>query len=162
MADSYRLAGKIIPSRTGLASLGTPIGDRVWAFGVVTDQLANPSEKYLKVLKVSKQRFFKPSRMLPPLLWVVFALILAAVGAAAYGLWLLLTPHGTALFIVVLVLLGMMAIYASSENTYVKPVAIGIFDVLLPALLAIPLVLVSWLQLLAGRWWLSQGRAKRL
>ena len=43
-----------------------------------------------------------------------------------------------------------------------KPVAIGIFDVVLPALLAIPLVLVSWLQLGAGRWWLSLGRAKRL
>jgi NTE family protein len=162
MADSYRLAGKIIPSRAGLAGLGAPIGDRVWAFGVVTDQLANPSDKYLKVLKVSKQRFFKPSRMLPPLLWVVFALILAAVGAAAYGLWLLLTPHGTALFIVVLALLGMMAIYAASENKYVKPVAIFIFEMLLPALLAIPLVLVSGLQLLAGRWWLSQGRANRL
>jgi hypothetical protein len=100
--------------------------------------------------------------MLPPLLWVVFALILAALGAAVYGLWLLLTPHGTALFIVVLVLLGMMAIYASSENKYVKPVAILIFDVLMPLLLAIPLVLVSWLQLAAGRWWLSQGRAKNL
>ena len=44
-----------------------------------------------------------------------------------------------------------------------KPVAIAIFvDVVLPALLAIPLVLVSWLQLGAGRWWLSLGRAKRL
>jgi hypothetical protein len=53
-------------------------------------------------------------------------------------------------------------IYANSEKAFVKPVAIAIFDVVLPALLAIPLVLVSWLQLAAGKWWLSLGRAKRL
>jgi hypothetical protein len=32
----------------------------------------------------------------------------------------------------------------------------------MPALLAIPLVLISWLQLGARRWWLSLGRAKNL
>ena len=55
-----------------------------------------------------------------------------------------------------------LAIYANSEKPFVKPVAIAIFDVVLPSLLAIPLVLVSWLQLAAGRWWLSLGRANRL
>ena len=114
------------------------------------------------MLRVSKQRFLKPSRMLPAVLPVVLLLLLAAVGAAAYGLWLLLTPHGTALFIAILAALGAMAIYANSEKPFVKPVAIAIFDVVLPALLAIPLVLISWLQLGAGRWWLSLGRAKRL
>jgi hypothetical protein len=93
---------------------------------------------------------------------VVLLLALAVVGAAAWGLWLLLTPHGTALFIAGLATLVALAIYANSEKPFVKPVAIGIFDVVLPALLAIPLVLVSWLQLAAGRWWLSLGRARRL
>jgi NTE family protein len=116
----------------------------------------------LMVLRVSKQRFLKPSRMLPAVLPVVLLVLLAAVGAAAYGLWLLLTPHGTALFIAILAALGAMAIYANSEKPFVKPVAIAIFDVVLPALLAIPLVLISWLQLAAGRWWLSLGSAKRL
>jgi len=129
---------------------------------VVSEQLAQPGKKFLKVLRVSKQRFLKPSRMLPAVLPVVLLLLLAAIGAAAYGLWVLLTPHGTVLFLVGLAILIAVAIYGSSENRYVKPVAIGIFDVVLPALLAIPLVLVSWLQLAAGRWWLSLGRAKRL
>jgi hypothetical protein len=44
----------------------------------------------------------------------------------------------------------------------VKPVAIGLFDVVLPALLALPLVLVACLQIAAGRWWLGLGRARRL
>jgi hypothetical protein len=39
---------------------------------------------------------------------------------------------------------------------------VALFDVVLPALLALPLVLVAWLQILAGRWWLSIGRAARL
>jgi hypothetical protein len=100
--------------------------------------------------------------MTPGLLPLVLLLGLAAIGAAAWGLWLLLTPHGSALFIAGLATLGALAIYANSEKPFVKPVAIAIFDVVLPALLAIPLVLVSWLQLGAGRWWLSLGRAKRL
>ena len=162
MADAYQLTGRIVPTRAGLAALGTPGPDVEWPFEVVAEQLAQPSKKYLKLLHSSKERFFKPARMLPPLLPVTLLLLLAALGAAVYGLWLLLTPHGTALFIVGLAALGVVAIYANSENKFVKPVAIGIFDVVLPALLAIPLVLVSLLQLGAGRWWLSLGRAKNL
>ena len=162
MADAYQLTGRIVPTRAGLAALGTPGPAVEWPFGIVEEQLARPSKKFLKVLRVSKQRFLKPSRMLPAVLPVVLLLLLAAVGAAAYGLWLLLTPHGTALFIAILAALGAMAIYANSEKPFVKPVAIAIFDVVLPALLAIPLVLISWLQLAAGRWWLSLGSAKRL
>jgi hypothetical protein len=128
----------------------------------VAEQLAQPSKKYLKALHTSKQRFLKPARMTRFLLPLTLLLLLAGVGAAAYGLWLLLTPHGTALFIAILAVLGALAIYANSEKAYVKPVAIAIFDVVLPALLALPLVLISWLQLGAGRWWLSLGRAKRL
>jgi len=162
MADAYQLTGRIVPGRAELAALGTAGADVEWPFEVVSVQLAQPGKKFLKVLRVSKQRFLKPSRMLPAVLPVVLLLLLAAIGAAAYGLWVLLTPHGTVLFLVGLAILIAVAIYGSSENRYVKPVAIGIFDVVLPALLAIPLVLVSWLQLAAGRWWLSLGRAKRL
>ncbi len=162
MADAYQLTGKIVPTRTELAALGTPGPAQDWAFGVVAEQLAQPSKRFLKVLHTSKQRFLKPARMTPVLLPLTLLLLLAGVGAAAYGLWLLLTPHGTALFIGTLAVLGALAIYANSEKAYVKPVAIGIFDVVLPALLALPLVLISWLQLGAGRWWLSLGRATRL
>jgi NTE family protein len=162
MADAYQLTGKIVPTRTELAALGKPGPVAEWPFEVVAEQLAQPSTKFLKVLRTSKQRFLKPSRMTPGLLPVVLLLALAVVGAAAWGLWLLLTPHGTALFIAGLATLVALAIYANSEKPFVKPVAIGIFDVVLPALLAIPLVLVSWLQLAAGRWWLSLGRARRL
>jgi NTE family protein len=162
MADAYQLTGKIVPSRAELAGLGSSGGAAEWPFEVVAEQLAQPSTKFLKVLKTSRQRFLKPSRMTPGLLPVVLVLALVAVAAAAWGLWLLLTPHGTALFVAGLATLVALAIYANSEKPFVKPVAIAIFDVVLPALLAIPLVLVSWLQLAAGRWWLSLGRAKRL
>ena len=162
MADAYQLTGKILPTRTGIAALGTPGPDAEWPFEVVSEQLAQPSKKFLKVLHVSKERFMKPSRMLPKVLPVVLLLLLAALVAAAWGLWLLLTPHGTALFIAILAAMGALVIYANSEKAFVKPVAVVIFDVVLPALLAIPLVVVSWLQLAAGKWWLSLGRAKRL
>ena len=162
MADAYQLTGKIVPTRAGLGALGTPGPNVEWPFAVVAEQLAQPSEKFLKVVHASKERFLKPSRMLPAVLPIVLLLILAGLGAAAYGLWLLLTPHGTALFIVILAVLVALAIYANSEKPFVKPVAIVIFDVFLPLLLAIPLVLVSWLQLAAGRWWLSLGRVNRL
>ena len=162
MADAYQLTGKIVPTRTELAGLGTPGPDQEWPFEIVAEQLARPSTKFLKVLRTSKQRFLKPSRMTPGLLPLVLLLGLAAIGAAAWGLWLLLTPHGSALFIAGLATLGALAIYANSEKPFVKPVAIAIFDVVLPALLALPLVLVAWLQIAAGRWWLSLGRASRL
>jgi predicted acylesterase/phospholipase RssA len=162
MADAYQLTGRIVPTRAGLAALGTAGPAADWPFEVVAEQLAKPSKEFLKVLDASKERFFKPARMLPLLLPLTLLLLLAALGAAVYGFWLLLTPHGTALFIVGLAVLGVLAIYANSENRWVKPVAILIFDVVFPFLLAIPLVLVSWLQLGAGRWWLSLGRANRL
>ena len=65
MADAYQLTGKIVPTRTELAALGTPGADAEWPFEVVAEQLAQPSTKFLKVLRTSKQRFLKPSRMTP-------------------------------------------------------------------------------------------------
>jgi NTE family protein len=162
MADAYQLTGKIVPTRTELASLGTAGPAQEWPFAVVAEQLAQPGKRYLKVLRTSKERFLKPSRMTRGVLPLVLLVLLAGVGGAAYGLWLLLTPHGTALFIAGIATLGALAIYANSEKPYVKPVAIAVFDVVIPALLALPLVLISLLQLGAGRWWLSLGRAKRL
>jgi hypothetical protein len=100
--------------------------------------------------------------MTPALLPLTLLLLVVAVGAAVWGLWLLLTPHGTELFIGLLAALGALVIYANSEKAFVKPVAIAIFDVVFPFVLALPLVVISWLQLGAGRWWLSLGRAKRL
>lgn len=162
MADAYHLAGKIVPTRTALASLGTPAAEQDWPFKVLEAELAKPGERYLKVMRASKQRFLRPARMTPGLLPLTMLLLLAALGAGAWGLWLLLTPHGTALFIAVLGGLGGLAIYANSEKPFVKPVAMTLFDVVLPAVLALPLVVVAWLQILAGRWWLALGRANRL
>ena len=89
MADAYQLTDRIVPTRAGLAALGTPGADVEWPFEVVAEQLAQPSKKFLKLLHSSKERFFKPARMLPPLLPVTLLLLLAALGAAVYGLWLL-------------------------------------------------------------------------
>ncbi len=160
MADSYQLTGEIVPKQAGLARLGTAGPDREWPFEVVAEHLAQPSERFLKMLHASKERFLKPALMTPPLLPLTLLLLVAGVGAAIWGLWLLLTPHGTTLFILGLATLGALAIYAGSQK--LKPAAIGLFDVVLPILLALPLVLIAWLQIAAGRWWLGLGRARRL
>jgi NTE family protein len=162
MADAYHLAGKIVPTRAALASLGTAGPEQDWPFRVVEAQLAKPSERYLKVMRSSKERFLKPARMTPGLLPLTLLVLLAGLGAAAWGLWLAVTPHGTGLFIAVLAGLVALAIYANSEMVGVRVVATALFDVLLPVVLALPLVLVAWLQLLAGRWWLSLGKASRI
>jgi NTE family protein len=162
MADAYQLTGRIVPTRAELAALGTPGPDVEWPFEVVSEQLAQPSKKFLEVLRTSKQRFLKPARMTPGLLPLTLLLLLAGLGAAAWGLWLALTPHGTGLFIALLATLGALAIYANSEKVGIRVVATALFDVILPAILALPLVLVAWLQILAGRWWLSLGKASRI
>jgi NTE family protein len=162
MADAYQLTERVVPTRAELAALGTPGPPQEWPFGVVAEQLAQPSERFLKVLHAAKERFLKPARLTPGLLVATLALLLAALGAAAFGLWELLAPHGNLLFIAGLATLGALAIYALSDKPFVKPLAILLFDVVLPALLALPLVVISWLQLAAGRWWLSLGRASRL
>jgi predicted acylesterase/phospholipase RssA len=162
MADSYQLTGEIVPKQAELSSLGNAGSTQEWPFEVVAEQLAQPSERFLKLLHASKERFLKPARMTRFLLPLTLLLVLAGAGAAVWGLWLLLTPHGTTLFIVGLATLGALAIYANSERPFVKPVAIVLFDIVLPALLALPMVLISLLQLAAGRWWLGLGRAGRL
>ena len=162
MADSYQLTREIAPKKAGLAALGTPGPDQEWPFEVVAEQLAQPGDHFLKLLHTSKERFLKPSRMTPLLLPLTLLLLLAAFGAVTWGLWVALTPHGTALFIGGLVTLGTLAVYVVSQAPYVKPVAMLVFDVVLPALLALPMVLLAWLQIAAGRWWLSLGRAGRI
>lgn len=162
MADAYQLTARIVPARAELAALGTPGPVQEWPFGVVAEQLAQPGKRFLKLLRGSKERFLKPARMTPLLLPLTLLLLLVGAGAASWGLWLLITPHGTALFIAGLATLGALATYGSSEKALVKPVAIALFDVVLPALLALPLLLIASLQLGAGWWWLRLGRALRL
>ena len=110
--------------------------DRKW-LEVVAEQLAQPSERFLKLLHASRERFLKPTRMTRPLLPLTLLLLVAGVGAAIWGLWLLLTPHGTTLFIVGLATLAALAIYAGSQK--LKPAAIG-SSTILPVLMALPLV----------------------
>jgi len=162
MADSYQLTGEIVPKQAGLAALGTAGSKQEWPFEVVAEQLAEPSDRFLKILHASKERFLKPARMTPTLLPLTLLLVVLGLGAAVWGLWLALTPHGTVLFVAGLVTIAALVIYAASQASFVKPVAVAIFDVVVPALLALPLVLLAWLQIAAGRWWLGLGRARRL
>ena len=162
MADAYRLAGRIVPSRKGVASLGAPAAEREWPFNVVATQLGQPTERYLKVMRSAKQRFLKPGRMTPGVLPLTILLLLAAAGAAAYGLWEVLHPHGRWLYVGILATLVALWLYANSEKPYVKPVAFFIFDMALPFLLVLPLAVAAWTQIAAGRWWLRLGRAARL
>jgi hypothetical protein len=160
MADSYQLAGEIVPKQAGLARLGTAGPDREWPFEVVAEQLAQPR-------RALPQAAARLEGALPQADADDAAAAAAdppapggGVGAAIWGLWLLLTPHGTTLFIVGLATLGALAIYAGSQK--LKPAAIGLFDVILPVLMALPLVLIAWFQIALGRWWLGLGRAQRL
>lgn len=164
MADGYRLAGGIVPSRPGVAGLGTPGPTVGWAFDAIAQQLDSivPDARYLKILHVGKERFLKPARMIPGGVALTNALLAAIAVAALVGLWLLLTPHGTALFIAGLVSIACLGIYFGSDKAYVRPVAVVVFDVIAPALLAIPLLAAAALQLAAGRRWRAVGSAKRL
>jgi predicted acylesterase/phospholipase RssA len=162
MADAYRLAGRIVPSRKEVASLGSPGAEQEWPFNVLAGNLGQPSDRYLKVMRIAKQRFLKGARMTRGVLPAVVVVLLAAVVAAAYVLWRVLPPHGKWLYVGILAVLVALFFYANSEKPYLKPVAFFIFDVVLPALLALPLALAAWAQILAGRWWLRLGRAQRL
>ena len=164
MADGYLLAGRIVPLRPGIADLGTPSTPVGWAFDAVAQQLgsAAPDPRFLKILKVGKERFLKPVRMVRGGLILANALIAAVVAAIAAGAWLLLTPHGTALFVAALAILVCLGIYVASDKSYVKPIAIALFDVLAPALLAIPLLGAAALQLAVGRRWRTVASAQRL
>jgi NTE family protein len=161
MGDGYRLAGQIVPSRAGVASLGKPAEVASWPFDEVAAQLGPeaPDPRFLKVLQVSRERFLKPARMRRGGLATAFALIAVVLVGAAVGLWFLLTPHGTALFIAGLATLVCLGLYFGSDKPYVRPLAIGVFDLLAPLLLAIPLLAVAGLQLVAGRLWRSAGSA---
>jgi hypothetical protein len=66
------------------------------------------------------------------------------------------------LYIAGLALLVALAIYFASDKAYVKPVAVVLFDIVTPALLAVPMALAAALQLAAGRRWRSIGSAERL
>ena len=166
MADGYRLTGRIIPARPGVATLGAPATGTTsgWTFDAVAQQLgpATPDPRFLKILRVGKQRFLKPARMVKGGVAIANALIAAAVCAAAVGAWLLLTPHGTGLFIAILASLVCLGIYFASENSYIKPLAVALFDVVVPALLAIPMLGAAGLQLAAGRGWRAAASAQRL
>jgi predicted acylesterase/phospholipase RssA len=164
MADGYQLAGCIIPGRPGIAGLGHPGSEVGWTFDVVSDLLGAriTDSTFLKVLQVGKERFLKPARMTPGAYAatnVLMALVLVAVAA---GGWLLLTPHGTSLYIAALAMFVTLAIYFASEKAYVKPVATVLFDIVTPALLAVPMALAAALQLAAGRRWRSIGSVDRL
>ena len=164
MADAYQLTGRIVPGRDGIAKLGKPGSQVDWPFNVVSDLLGapRPDPRFLKVLEVGKERFLKPARMTPYLFAIANALTGLLLAAAAVGGWLLLTPHGTGLYVAGLAVVAAGAIYVSSDKPYLKRVAVFVFDIVMPALLAIPLVLVAALQLGAGKRWCSLGSANRL
>jgi predicted acylesterase/phospholipase RssA len=164
MADGYRLTGRIIPARPGVANLGKPGGTASWAFDEVAQQLgpAAPDPRFLKILQVGKQRFLKPARMVKGGVTIANALIAAIACGIGVGAWFLLTPHGTGLFIAILASLVGLGIYFASENPYVKPLAIVLFDVLVPALLALPMLGAAALQLAAGRSWRTLASTRRL
>jgi NTE family protein len=164
MADGYLLAGRIVPSRDGVAALGTRHAPASWPFDDVANELGRPSPdpELLKVLRVGKERFLKPARMTPFGTRIVTIALAVVALAAIVGLWLLLRSHGTALYLGGLVTLASLGLYVASDKPYVRPVATILFDVVTPAILALPLLAAAWLQLAAGRRWRALGAARRI
>jgi NTE family protein len=162
MADGYLLTGRIVPSRAGVAELGTQDAPAGWPFDDVANELGRPSPdpELLKVLHVGKERFLKPARMTRFGTRIVTIALAVIALAAIVGLWFLLRSHGTALYLSGLVTLVSLGLYVSSDKAYVKPVATILFDVVIPALLAIPLLVAALLQLAAGRRWRAVGGLK--
>ena len=159
MADGRALISTILPRQTTVAALGTPVGKRTWAFDAVAAELATPSDRYLRVLRLSKQRFGKPLLLAPrPVAALVGVVLLAALVAAAVGLGLLLVPHGVVLFVLAAAGLLALALYLLPGNA----VSRILYDSVVPIVLALPLLLVSFAVLAAGRAWVSAGRADRL
>jgi NTE family protein len=159
MQDAYWLAGAVVPRRRAVASLGTPTPGGGWAFEAVADELARPSDRYLRLLRASKERFLKPVRMLPG--WVyptVMALVGLALLAGVIALGFVLAPHGTVLYVAGAVLLVALVLYVKSGNLLSKV----LYDVLVPVVAAVPLLFVAAAQLAAGRRWRAVGRAERL
>jgi predicted acylesterase/phospholipase RssA len=162
MADGYQLTGRIVPGRKEIAALGHQGGTVGWPFSGLVGKLGQnpPDPHFLKVLQVGKERFLRAPRMIRHG-YAATNTVLALLGAAAAaGLGLLLTPHGSALYIAALATLAALVIYFASDKAYVKPVAVVVFDTLVPALLAVPLLAVAALQLAAGKRWLRVGRVK--
>jgi predicted acylesterase/phospholipase RssA len=158
MADGRALVATVVPKRP-VAELGTALGQREWAFDAVADELSAPSARYLKLLGTAKQQFGKPLLLWPRVVAALVGLVaLAALGAAAWGLWLLLVPHGVVLYALGLATLALLVLYFMSANAVSRVV----FDSVVPLLLALPLLLVSLVSLVAGRIWLRAGRAARL
>ena len=162
MADGYQLADRIVPSRAGVAGLGTPGPEVEWPFAEVEERLGSPDDAYVKVLRVAKERFLKPARMVAHAYAATNVLIALILAGACAGLWLALTPHGTILFIAGLATVVGLGVYFLSDKAYVKPVAVAVFDVIVPALLAIPLLGAAGLQLLVGHLWRRAGSVDRL
>jgi NTE family protein len=164
MADGYQLAGRIVPGRAGITALGHSGGEVGWSFNAVSDFLGavEPDPRFLQVLQVGKERFLKPARMTPGAFAVTNVLIGLLLAGGALGGWLLLRPHGTGLYIAGLAAAAALAIYMASDKAYVKPVAVFLFDIITPFLLAIPLFLASALQLASGKRWRARGSPERL
>ena len=163
MADGYLLAGRIVPSRAGVAALGTQHAPASWPFDAVANELGRPSPdpELLKVLRVGKERFLKPARMMPLGAKIVTIAVAVIALAAIVGLWFLLRSHGTALYLGGLATLASLGLYVGSDRPYIKPVATILFDVVTPAILAIPLLATALLQLAAGRRWRAVGAVKQ-
>jgi NTE family protein len=163
MADGYLLAGRIVPSRAGVAALGTHHATASWPFEDVASELGRPTPdpELLKVLRIGKERFLKPARMTPFGTRLVTIAVAAIVLAAILGLWFILRSHGTALYLGGLLTLAALGLYVGSDKPYIKPIATILFDVVTPALLAIPLLAAALLQLASGRRWRTVGAVTR-
>ncbi|HZQ80861.1 MAG TPA: patatin-like phospholipase family protein [Gaiellaceae bacterium] len=161
MANAYQLAGKVLDQRPQVAGLGHKAVIAGWAFDPVRPLLGQPNAEFLKVLHAGKERFFKPARMLRGGLAAVYtALLVAGIALAVVG-WRLFTPHGTISYCLAIGAAVLLGIYGKSTSTYIRPLAILIFDAVIPALLVVPLYALAWLQLGAGSWWLRIGRLSR-
>jgi predicted acylesterase/phospholipase RssA len=171
MVDGYRICSvraNDASEHTRLFSDGPLPKEGGWSFESVEPLMRWAPERYVRALRVSRQRFFKPLRLLSPgLMWAVVAVLLAGSAVAA-GLGIALLRDASVPVPAVAAVVGGLA---AAAFLYVKPDVRGLrtasallYDVLVPLVLAVlpVLWLAAHLQILGGRLYRWRGTAARL
>lgn len=145
--DGHAIASRVarVEGDAGIRALAEPIEEEItWPWDGV--DLLEPSSQLRWVLAHGGQQ----------MLGLFLPLLALAAAAAVLGGWLL-APHGYVLFGITLGTLLAVALYLVRPNR----VSAFIYESVMPALLALPMLLGCAGLWLAGRLWLRRGRVPR-
>lgn len=163
MLDGYLMTDYVAPRSRGIRDLVAEVGPAEWPFLAVAEGLAKPDGLYARQLAAAGKRFMKPLALAPRLAAALGVVLVALVGLLV---WWQRGPIGDGLSgtwpaWAVVAAAGGVLLFGASYTTSSKVGRIAI-DILvgsvLPLVLALPLVVVSWGTLVVGRVHLLLGR----